>query len=103
MGAKAVVDLGDVGGDVLYARVVEAVDPQTRVLAFHLALKIVEGPSGVLQRGGRAVSPFTSFTPKLADVCSFRGVKPAERRALAVAALDCLSKETEARWKSPGM
>lgn len=90
------------GGDVLYARVVEAVDPQTRVLAFHLTLKIVEGPSGVLQQGGCTMSPFTSFTPKLADVCSLCGLKPAERLASDVGAPDCQSKETEARWKSPG-
>lgn len=53
MGADAVVDLGDVRVDVLDARVVEAVDPQARVAALHLALEVVEGPRGVLQAGRR--------------------------------------------------
>ena len=51
-GANAVVDFRDVGSDVLYSRVVETVDPQTRVLALHLALEIVEGPRRMLQESG---------------------------------------------------
>lgn len=60
-GAKAVVDLGDVGRDVLNAREVEAVDPQTRVVALHMALEIVEGPCCMLQAGGLKHLEFTSF------------------------------------------
>lgn len=52
VGANAVVDLGDEGGDVLYACVVKTVDPQTRVPALHLALEIVKGPRRMLQWGG---------------------------------------------------
>lgn len=36
---------------MLDARVVEAVDPQTRVLALHLAPEIVERPRRMLQEG----------------------------------------------------
>lgn len=53
VGADAVVDLGDVRVDVLDARVVEAVDPQARVAALHLALEVVKGPRRVLQAGWR--------------------------------------------------
>lgn len=49
VGADGVVDLGDVRVDVLDARVVEAVDPQARVAALHLALEVIKGPRGVLQ------------------------------------------------------
>lgn len=53
MGADAVVNLRDVRVDVLDARVVEAVDPQARVAALHLALEVVKGPRRVLQAGRR--------------------------------------------------
>lgn len=48
-GANTVVDLGDVGCDVLYGCVVKTVDPKTRVSILHLALQIVEGPCRMLQ------------------------------------------------------
>lgn len=48
-GPNRFVDLGDVGCDVLHARVVKAVYPQTWVSALHLALEIVEGPCCMLQ------------------------------------------------------
>lgn len=52
VGANAVVDLRDVGCDVLYACVVKTVDPQPWVPALHLALEIVEGPRRMLHGGG---------------------------------------------------
>lgn len=48
-GPNRFVDLGDVGCDVLHARVVKAVYPQTWVSALHLSLEIVEGPCCMLQ------------------------------------------------------
>ena len=53
---NAVVDLRDVGSDVLYACEVKAVYPETRVSALQLALEIVEGPSCMLQREIRPLS-----------------------------------------------
>lgn len=55
VGANTVVDLRDVGCDVLYACVVKAVDPQTWVPALHLALEIVEGPRRMLHGGGKNI------------------------------------------------
>lgn len=60
VGADAFIDLRDVGSDVLHACEVKTVDPQTRVPALHLALKIVEGPCRVLW-GGRMNNTFCFF------------------------------------------
>lgn len=70
VGADAVVDLGDVRVDVLDARVVEAVDPQARVAALHLALEVVKGPCRVLQAEveetlGRIIRERTELLPFL--------------------------------------